>query len=496
MDLTFRLIYAACCSGTHHKLAFDSLRYLKNERSERWRRLFLKHAEAFVEGSKAPDKVFKDFRNHVLHVGDNYWGGAPETACEWYDKFLAALHERRWRDAVYNAGVLSHYYTDPIQPLHTAQSQAENNIHRAFEWSISKSYETLRRLAEAEFGKTQVVVPDSFDWLKKMVQRGAEYAYPHYDMLVAQYDFDQGVQDPPSGLNEDSQRILAGLIIYASMGFARILDKGFAQSGIIPPAVNLTPQTVLAGLKIPVRWVVNKLADKNEKALVLQMYDEFQRTGTVEVNLPEDDRIVRDLHEKEVLAPKPPGSLAKALYTIHAKMQKADGVFAKNDEEKSPVTPENAKPEIKQRVSHKVYLQGEDDVEKAPSIGKKTAARLMKADIKTVSDLLCVDPQMISDKVGMRYITKAVVKDWQDQARLVCTIPGLRGRDAQLLTGCDYRDIDFIAAANPDELLVKVKDYCQTSKGQRIIRSGSVPDMPQIAKWVHNAKLAIMSKAA
>ena len=48
-----------------------------------------------------------------------------------------------WHEAVYAAGIMSHYYTDPIHPFHTAQSPAENNIHRAVEWSISKSYGAL-----------------------------------------------------------------------------------------------------------------------------------------------------------------------------------------------------------------------------------------------------------------------------------------------------------------------------------------------------------------
>ena len=36
------------------------------------------------------------------------------------------------------------------------------------------------------------------------------------------------------------------------------------------------------------------------------MYDELLATGTVEKNLSEDDRTVRDLHAPEVLAKRPP----------------------------------------------------------------------------------------------------------------------------------------------------------------------------------------------
>ena len=108
-----------------------------------WQRLFLQHAKLYLEGSKAPDNEFKDFKNHVLHTRDGYWGGAPEKVRSWYNHLVEALALEDWPTAAYCAGVLSHYYTDPLQPFHTAQSEAENNIHRAVEWSISKAYDEL-----------------------------------------------------------------------------------------------------------------------------------------------------------------------------------------------------------------------------------------------------------------------------------------------------------------------------------------------------------------
>ena len=75
----------------------------------------------YLEGSKDPDNKFKDFKNHVLHVRDNYWGGAPEKVQNWYQHLVSALTAQNWSEAVYAAGVLSHYYTDPIHPFHTGR---------------------------------------------------------------------------------------------------------------------------------------------------------------------------------------------------------------------------------------------------------------------------------------------------------------------------------------------------------------------------------------
>ena len=120
MNLLFRIVYAAHASGTHHKLALDALRHLKGMDADLWQRLFLQHAKLYLEGSKAPDNEFKDFKNHVLHTRDGYWGGAPEKVRSWYNHLVEALAQQDWPTAVYCAGVLSHYYTDPLHPFHTA----------------------------------------------------------------------------------------------------------------------------------------------------------------------------------------------------------------------------------------------------------------------------------------------------------------------------------------------------------------------------------------
>lgn len=107
MSLLARIVYVAHANGTHHKLDLDALARLQGTDAERWQNLFLKHAKVYLEGSKAPDTQFKDFKNHVLHVRDDYWGGAPEKAQEWYGKLLDALRAEVWGEAAYSAGVLA-----------------------------------------------------------------------------------------------------------------------------------------------------------------------------------------------------------------------------------------------------------------------------------------------------------------------------------------------------------------------------------------------------
>src|SRR5262245_45633100 len=80
MSLFYDVLFASKCRSNHHRLALDALRWLRGGEAERWRNLFLHHHQVYLDGAKAPDEVFKDFKNHVLHVRDNYWGGAVEAA--------------------------------------------------------------------------------------------------------------------------------------------------------------------------------------------------------------------------------------------------------------------------------------------------------------------------------------------------------------------------------------------------------------------------------
>lgn len=550
MSLLFRVIYATHANGTHHKLALDALQRLTRADADNWQRLFLKHVELYLEGSKAPDKTFKDFKNHVLHVRDAYWGGAPEKVASWYAHLVAALEQKNWEEAVWCAGVLSHYYTDPIHPFHTAQSEAENNIHRAVEWSINRDYDALKREAEVLAPNTMVETPHGADWLRDFVCQGAEKANAQYERLIAHYDFNIGVVDPPLGLDPIARDLIGDLILYAADGFARILERAIAESGVNPPSVALSLDTVLATLKIPLKWVQKKLADAEDRRVVQAMYDELMETGHVEKALPEDDRIVRDLHAKEVVASRNQRQAAKRAQRLPAKSATkpattprtplparkpaalagvatpapAARTTAAPAQRPHAETPDSnarhgmaqppapapgqrsaAPASLTERLAitpisssspahttrARTYLAPSDDIEAAPSIGPKTAQRFYAIGIRTVAQLLDADPFELADKIEARHITAETIADWQDQAHLVIAIPGLRGGHAQLLVGAGYHTVAAIAAADPTGLSADILTYAATPDGQRILRDGSPPDIEKIKTWVDGASAAL-----
>ncbi|MBI1247377.1 DUF4332 domain-containing protein [bacterium] len=293
MNLLFDILYAAHANGTHHKLAMDALNHLSGEQSERRRNIILKHHEAYLRGSKDPDKKFRDFRNHVLHVEQNYWGGAEKAARKWYDLLVESIRSGQWNQAAYHAGVVSHYYTDPLMPFHTGQSEAENNIHRAAEWSISCAYNRLRAAAELR-GLPGVRMPSGGDWLEQMVREGAEKSHTHYQTLIDHYNFKLGRRKPERGLDVVCRDICTELIGHAISGFSKILNRAFDEAANQPPYVLLVAETVVATLEIPIQWVTQRMENAQEAELVRQMFREYQKSGKVERHLTEDVRAIRD----------------------------------------------------------------------------------------------------------------------------------------------------------------------------------------------------------
>ena len=520
---------AAPAHDCHPKLALDALRRLAGVDAERWQKLFLAHADLYLNGALAPDEEFKDFKNHVLYPRDDYWGGAAQKVVSWYQHLIEALAEMDWQTAVYCAGVLSHYYTDPLHPLQTAQSEAKNNIHRAVEWSIYRSYDRLRAQAEHEFAGMPVAVAADANWLVTLVCAGAERANAVYEKLIAHYNLQRGVVDPAAGLDPIARRIIAELISYASTSYALVLARAIAEARVRPPEVPLTATLLRAACRLPAKLIARQIADARRRRQIEASYDELIATGKVENTLGEAERSVRDLYAQDVLArrrparPLPPSLALQPPPRVRTRIDqtRAARIAAARGQDNvvafgavprrppalaasppGPERPERACAGLTLRLAElaaagprrqlnsgaRPNLSLEQDVRLSPSIGPKTASRLYAHGVKTVRDLIRADPTALAVLMAQRQISAEMISGWQDQARLVCSIPGLTGRQAQLLVGAGYVSAEAVAGAQLEHLCADVLSFALAAAGQRLLRTAAPPDAAEIKGWLEAAR--------
>lgn len=550
------LVLNNVCRSNHHRIAIMALEHLKAHENERWRDLFLKYHPVLLEGSKAPDEEFKDFKNHVCHPEDNFWGGAPKAASEWYRRTVRALSEQDWEHAVWNAGVMSHYLADPCQPFHTGQSEAEGVIHRAAEWSFSKAFPELKLIIEQHVHWPEVKIPSGEEWIEQIVRDAATNSHKYYHAMIDHYHLDAARKKPEAGLDQELKDIAARQIAYATVVVARVVDRAIAESKAQAPKVSLALSTLLVGIKKPLHVVLKKLDHKEDRKLVEAQYAEFRRTGKVRQTLSEDDKIVRALHAEEVTgqhissvdaewprehglehgtgaeprvhkkikkkvkdgeteagsasqefydkpSPKAEKAAAKAAAKANARAQaEASRTEAKAPQkaETKPNAKADAKPAAKAEAAPadaRVRLTRAASVVDAPSIGPKTAGRLNLVGIKTVGDLLEVSPEDAAARIKQGHINARLIKDWQAQALLACSVPDLSGTAAQMLVGAGVSSLDDLASADPDFLVDAITLFANSPEGERALRNAAPPARERVKGWIEAAlKIAEKRSAA
>jgi hypothetical protein len=84
-----------------------------------------------------PDTVYHDFYYHVYDIWGSRYGDAPARVAYYYSR---ALSYRKAGDLIAASrmiGLLSHYFSDTCNPLHTDQSRAEERMHSSYESAVN-----------------------------------------------------------------------------------------------------------------------------------------------------------------------------------------------------------------------------------------------------------------------------------------------------------------------------------------------------------------------
>ncbi len=506
MSLLVQVLRAAHCHNTHHRFAIDALAEVRSTSGRRLSQMLLRHYSRYLEGSKAPDTSFRDFKNHVIHVEQQNWGGAPVLASHWYQRAIESIVSRNWNEASYAMGVLSHYFTDPLMPLHTGQSDREAIYHRPLEWSVYCAYDRIYEKYQQGDYRITFQFAQKPDFLRDAMLTAAEIAHEQYDVLLNGYDLSLGAKSPAEALSSESIDCLAMLFGLTLHGWARLIERVAEQAAVEIPKMDLTLTTLLAGIDVPLQSIVRKFKNSKERAAVQSLIQEFQRTGQVTENLPDEVKVVREERKSDLLlspssdpSSQPTPDLAKLpnermeteeVPTIKmslAGQPKAVAIPPANDTDESPVLlPFAEAQEIKSTNRNGIErrLHHDSPIVDAPSIGPKTAARLQEHGIQTVGDFLDWNSAVLSIRLKVDWITPSVLQEWKDQSRLMCGLADLNATDSKLLVAAGCTDVEQLASAEPTELLVQILVVCDSSAGERILRGASHPDLAKVKRWI------------
>jgi hypothetical protein len=160
------------------------------------------------------------------------------------------------------------------------------------------------------------------------------------------------------------------------------------------------------------------------------------------------------------------------------------------------LVPQSDESDSSETSSPRFYLNPEDPVVDAPSIGPKMAERLAAIGILTVQDFFNRPPSWIADRLDDSKIDADTIKTWQTQSSLMCQVPGLRGHDAMLLVACEIISPQQIMSYSPDGLLSVVGPLADSREGQRMLRSANPPDLAEVQDWISWSHLARTLRAA
>lgn len=493
------ILRTAHCRSTHHYFALDALPLVQTASGKRLAEVLLRFHERYLIGATDPDTRFRDFQNHVIHVKDGYWGGAPRMAHKWYDRMQRYLRTDRFSDAAHAAGVLSHYFTDPFQPLHTQQSEREKVLHRPIEWSIHQSYNEIFNCWRDSDMEIVFQLSDQIGWLGESMLHASEFANRKCTELLDEYDLLRAVDNPKAGLNTAVRGSLAELFGLAITGWARVLERAAAEAeatreSLIPSQPG-TLALALATVRSPLKWWQRQTEGREEQQQIALMLAEYASSGDLNRYIPAEVDIVHkvvDIYRAEKLWQErrfDAGTKVSVQTTALSGMTASDG---SEDPDARDMLPS---PTI--RFSNRddllasaiqpdsvVSLSAADSLSQSPFINTKVSGRLAAVGVHTVGDFLQCSADELSAQLSVARIAPEIISEWQMQVSLMMQMSGIGTRPVQLLVAAGYMTVTAISQTPPKLLYQKIHEVASSSSGRRFIQGASCPRPSEVSSWI------------
>jgi len=141
-------------------------------------------------------------------------------------------------------------------------------------------------------------------------------------------------------------------------------------------------------------------------------------------------------------------------------------------------------------VPDRYWLRADTGISFIPSLGTQMSRRLNSIGIRNVADLVEFDPEASATPLESIQVSAAQLRGWQAEARLLCCVPRLTGRDAQLLVLCGIHSPAELAEIPADELWRRVQRLRQAEGAAASLSWQGGPRQELVTSWVNSARSA------
>ncbi len=135
------------------------------------------------------------------------------------------------------------------------------------------------------------------------------------------------------------------------------------------------------------------------------------------------------------------------------------------------------------------WLRGDSPLSLIPSLSQQLVGRLASAGIRNVADLIDLDIESPDTDWEASHISRSQLSIWQAEARLLCTVPGLTGRDAQFLVAAGILSAEQLSNESADALMRRLDRLRGTN-----LDHGAIVGWPRhadLAAWITAARSSV-----
>jgi len=140
------------------------------------------------------------------------------------------------------------------------------------------------------------------------------------------------------------------------------------------------------------------------------------------------------------------------------------------------------------------WLQSGSPINHVPSLGEQMSRRLGALGVRTVGELVDLDPETAEMPLDSLQISASTLRKWQAEARLLCCVPDLTGRDAQLLVVCGIQSPAELAECDVSTLLNQIAQIRSRHAGdyetQWLTQHSDWPSQAQVERWIRSGRMS------